>query len=264
MEEDSESIFLSQIAKYPRLSKLAEEIEINKIFRYKEILKIALKSHNPRITKSILASSAQSSVQELDRIIKYDRFEWAKLAQVSVTDLDRIQNDRIQAREKLARHNLYLVVKIGRKYQCRGLELLDLVQEGAIGLSQAIDQFNSNIGVNFTNFITERIEREITDSINRLDVIMYLNSNPHKQVEGNYLNLIPSCSEDRENFILIDSVAQAIDRLDPRQKIVITSRYLQANPDPLRKIGGLLKISGEMVRKIEHSAIEEIKSILNA
>jgi RNA polymerase sigma factor (sigma-70 family) len=285
MRGTSEQIFFREIAKYPRLNKWEQEDEIKKIFLYRETLKLATTSHNPEIAAYLKlikirnaaiketgnkpveykwAELAQLSVRELDKLIKAGLSEWAKLATVSVFHLARIQNQAIQARQKLALHNLYLVVKIAKKYQYRGLDLLDLIQQGAIGLSQGIDEFNSNKGVNFTDFINYWIELEITNSTNEVDLALYLSLNSYKRVEQTYLDFVPSSSEERESFTLIELLTQAINRLTPRQQIVITSRYLQDDPDPRRKIAASLKISGEMVRKIEHSAIEKIKSILNA
>jgi len=56
------------------------------------------------------------------------------------------------ARERLVVHNLRLVISVARKYQGRGLEFLDLIQEGTPGLLRAIDTFDPDHGTQFSTY----------------------------------------------------------------------------------------------------------------
>ncbi len=119
--------------------------------------------HRPSLER--WADAAGIAVSELKQTLTKGKRRWAKIAGLTVEELEQVQTEGIRAKEHMIKANLRLVVSVAKKYQNRGLELLDLVQEGTLGLERAVEKFDPTKGYRFSTYSYWWIRQGITRAI---------------------------------------------------------------------------------------------------
>jgi RNA polymerase nonessential primary-like sigma factor len=168
---DEEVDEAQKVQRYMRLQEKRDEAAIagNPVIqRYVELVDArdrlaSTLGHRPSLER--WAAEANVTVADLKPILAEGKQAWATIVAMPLAELEVIETCGLRAKEHMIKANLRLVVSVAKKYQNRGLELLDLIQEGTLGLERAVEKFDPTKGYRFSTYAYWWIRQGITRAI---------------------------------------------------------------------------------------------------
>ena len=219
---------------------------IGELHRLEDLQRREANHHSHWPTKQEWARAAGLTLQELQSRIDAGYEAWADKAAIDAKELKVSLRNGRRAKDHMIQANLRLVVAVAKKYQQRGMEILDLVQEGTLGLERAVEKFDPTRGFRFSTYAywwirqgmtraiatqsrTIRLPVHITEKLNRIKRVQ-------QDIASNEGRIASIADLARELNISEETVRQTLERV-PRS----VSLHSRVGKDQDTQLGDLIE-----------------------
>jgi RNA polymerase primary sigma factor len=193
--------------------------------------------------------------------------------------IKKAKNNNLHAKNEILSSNLKFVFDVAKRYKGCGVSLPDLISEGNMGLTKAIDKFDESRDVKFISYAVWWIRQSIQDFIKRrqtstsIEVSDELNSivceNAVEDNEDEVIRkkevVLSNEEDEREREIEENQrklIKKLLVKLNDREKLILENYFGLDNKEEmtLEEIGVILNISKERVRQIKEKSLRKLRS----
>ena len=148
-----------------------------------------------------LGSKIQAAGEAEERLARGD---------IGIAEYERIQQHASQARDHMVHANLRLVISVAKNFRNRGLPMEDLIEEGNVGLMNAVDRFDPTVGSRFSTYASYWIDQAIRRAVQNATQMIHIPNYLMEQI-GNMRLAMRELEEQLDRPPSIDEIAVHMD-----------------------------------------------------
>lgn len=170
------------------------------------------------------------------------------------------EKDLLEARQSLIEHYQPLVFREAMKYGLQEAVTLDLIQEGTVGLMEAVERYDPSLGVAFSLYALHRVRGRMLDFLRKNGAEVLLEDGEEEKVF--LTEAIPDTAfESADKSVLNMAVSHAVSRLPMKEQDVIRRVYL--NEQTAAETADAMDVSTAYVYRLEKRGIRRLRGMLS-